>query len=113
MMFFTNEILPDDHQGIARTAKSRSKIKLQFLSRIALCLAKNSTASKMARFASCLGLKREPGRGQESLLGARRFSLGKDLGICGVHIFKDGRKLIRIRQPDRSDDAARRGGQQK
>ena len=32
-----------------------------------LCLAKISSALKMARFALCLGLNREPGLGQELL----------------------------------------------
>src|ERR1019366_2936999 len=51
-----------------------------------LRLAIISSAQKMARFALCLGLKKDPGLGQELLRGAQRFSLGEDLGTCGVLI---------------------------
>ena len=49
-----------------------------------LRLAIISSAQKMARFALCLGLKRDRGPGQELFCGAQRFSLGEDLGTCGV-----------------------------
>jgi hypothetical protein len=52
----------------------------------ALCLAIISSGQKMARFASCLGLNRDRGLGQELLCGAQRFSLGEELGTCGVLI---------------------------
>jgi hypothetical protein len=38
-----------------------------FVSDKPVCLAKILSAQKMARFALCLGLKREPGLGQELL----------------------------------------------
>jgi hypothetical protein len=77
-----------------------------------LRLAITSSAQKMARFALSFGLKKDPGLGQELLRGAQRFSLGDDLGTCGVLIWRTyirmGEKLVRIRQPDRNDDAAGR-----
>ena len=52
-----------------------------------LCLAKNSCASKMARFALSLLLNRKSSLGQGL---ARRFSLGNDLGRCRVDILRMG-----------------------
>ena len=51
-----------------------SRAVVFFVFFLPVSLAKMSSASKMARFVLCLGLKSEPELGQESLRGARTIS---------------------------------------
>ena len=78
--------LPEVCSVIFLTTLSWPPIRNASRSSLILRLAIISSAQKMARFALCLGLKRDRGLGQELFCGAQRFSLGEDLGTCGVLI---------------------------